>query len=136
MKFTITYELEDGFINDFTTEATDATDARDAFWENRMDSSKPVNHIISIQAVEYSPSKQPASPEVAGSATPQPAAPLLNRETFLSPLTQLACAISQLSNDRFHEKLIISVADAEKLVNGYGFTFTAAPASPPSQETK
>lgn len=50
MKFTISFELQDGFLDDFTTEATDANDARDAFWENRMGNCEPVKRIISIQA--------------------------------------------------------------------------------------
>jgi hypothetical protein len=46
-------------------------------------------------------------------------APLLDTKTFLSPLTQLACAISQLSNDQYRKKEIICIADAEKLITGY-----------------
>lgn len=49
-KFTVVFELEDGFVEDQIVEAADVLEARDNFWKTRMGDSEPVKRIISVQA--------------------------------------------------------------------------------------
>lgn len=49
-KFTVVFELEDGFVEDQTVEAADALEARDVFWKGRPGNSEVVKRIIKVEA--------------------------------------------------------------------------------------